>query len=166
MDPDLTTVSRRCVCPPGPVPIGRLASPAPATTTPADFSATATPPPAPAFAALLRSRRWAGIRESPSAEPSLLDDEAAAFSRAACARLRRCSGISVMSDHPFSLRDDHSGPEMPPSLRTRQKWIARKMTVTNGNNNTCNTYQRNKVSAPISTPPRSTKRTCEPMTGE
>ena len=27
----------------------------------------------------------------------------------------------------------YSGPEMPPSLRTRQKWMAMKMTMTNGN---------------------------------
>ena len=60
---------------------------------------------------------------------------------------------------------DHNGPEMPPSLRTRQKWIARKMTVTNGTNNTCNTYQRNSVSVPISLPPRSTNLTWSPNTG-
>ena len=53
----------------------------------------------------------------------------------------------------------HSGPEMPPSLRTRQKWIAMKMTMMNGNSSTCSTYHRNSVSGPISAPPRSTKRT-------
>ena len=34
---------------------------------------------------------------------------------------------------------------MPPSLRIRQKWTARKITNTNGSANTCNTYQRSSV---------------------
>ena len=55
--------------------------------------------------------------------------------------------------------------EMPPSLRTRQKWMAMKMTMTNGNISTCSTYQRSSVSEPISLPPSSTKRTCVPNTG-
>ena len=40
----------------------------------------------------------------------------------------------------------HSGPEMPPSLRTRQKWMAMKITMTNGNISTCSTYHRSNVS--------------------
>ena len=39
------------------------------------------------------------------------------------------------------------------------------LTVTNGTNSTCSVYQRNRVSEPISTPPRSTKRTSFPKTG-
>ena len=53
----------------------------------------------------------------------------------------------------------------PPSLRTRQKWMAMKMTMMNGNISTWSTYQRNRVSGPISAPPRSTKRTSAPKTG-
>ena len=60
----------------------------------------------------------------------------------------------------------HSGPEIPPSLRTRQKWMAMKMMATKGSISTCSTYQRMRVSPEISLPPRSTKRTCSPMTGE
>ena len=41
----------------------------------------------------------------------------------------------------------HERPEMPPSLRTRQKWIAMKMTMTNGSISTWSTYQRSSVSA-------------------
>ena len=52
----------------------------------------------------------------------------------------------------------YSGPEMPPSLRTLQKWTAMKMTVMNGNISTWSTYQRSSVSGPISTPPKSTNR--------
>ena len=37
------------------------------------------------------------------------------------------------------LRRAYRGPEMPPSLRIRQKWIARKMEATSGNKMTCNT---------------------------
>ncbi len=59
----------------------------------------------------------------------------------------------------------YSGPLMPPSLRTRQKWIAMKMTITNGSISTCSTYQRNRVSVPISAPPSRTKRTWFPNTG-
>ena len=47
----------------------------------------------------------------------------------------------------------HSGPEIPPSFRTLQKWMAMKMTVMNGKNNTCSTYHRSRVSDPISAPP-------------
>ena len=54
---------------------------------------------------------------------------------------------------------------MPPSLRTRQKWMAMKITMTNGNINTWSTYQRNKVLVPISTPPWSTNRAWLPKTG-
>ena len=57
------------------------------------------------------------------------------------------------------------GPEIPPSLRTRQKWIAMKITITNGRNNTCNTYHRNRVSEPISAPPSRTNLTSWPNTG-
>ena len=37
---------------------------------------------------------------------------------------------------------------MPPSLRIRQKWTARKITNTNGSANTWSTYQRSKVFRP------------------
>ena len=88
---------------------------------------------------------------------------AAALARASSARLRRCSGISVMAY--LALHSTYSGPEMPPSLRTRQKWMAMKMTMTNGSISTCSTYHRSSVSVPISTPPSSTKRTWLPNTG-
>ena len=90
---------------------------------------------------------------------------AAAFSRAAWARFNKCSGISVIDAHPSPGCTDHNGPEMPPSLRTLQKWMAMKMTMMNGKNSTCSTYQRSSVSVPISAPPSSTKRTWEPKTG-
>ena len=78
---------------------------------------------------------------------------AAAFSRASLARLSRCSGISVMR-HPSRCGGRyHNGPLIPPSLRTRQKWIAMKITVMNGKNSTCSTYHRSNVSGPISAPP-------------
>jgi hypothetical protein len=64
-----------------------------------------------------------------------------------------------------SSRLFYSGPEMPPSLRTRQKWMAMKITMRNGNSSTCSTYQRNSVSVPISVPPTSTNRTWSPNTG-
>ena len=53
----------------------------------------------------------------------------------------------------------HNGPLIPPSLRTRQKWIAMKITVMNGKKSTCSTYHRSNVSGPISAPPSKTKRT-------
>ena len=97
-----------------------------------------------------------------------------------CARLRRrseaeprpwpaplrlaCGGAPGSRSCRFASLD-HSGPEMPPSLRTRQKWIAMKMTITNGSIRTWSTYQRRSVSVPISAPPRSTKRTWFPKTG-
>ena len=49
----------------------------------------------------------------------------------------------------------YSGPLMPPSLRTRQKWIAMKMTMTNGSRSTCSVYQRRSVSPEISFEPSS-----------
>src|SRR5690606_28849538 len=160
IEPDLTTVSRRWVWPPGPAPIGTPppAGAAAAATAPG-FSATATPPPAAAsppasppplaaLAALLRSSRWAGMRESVGASAAASPPSAgaaaaasagaseAAFSRAAWARLRRCSGISVMrsqgsrdsavlADSPEvdgHEDDDHEGQEqhvqhVPPQER-------------------------------------------------
>ena len=86
---------------------------------------------------------------------------AAALALASSARLRRCSGISVIVALP-----DYSGPEMPPSLRTLQKWTAMKMTVMNGNIRTWSVYHRSSVSGPISTPPKSTNRIWSPNTGE
>ena len=56
------------------------------------------------------------------------------------------------SRHGRLASEPHSGPEMPPSLRTRQKWMAMKMTMTNGNISTWSTYHRSSVSVPISTP--------------
>ena len=184
IEPDLTTVSRRWVCPPGPAASGGPAAAA-AAGAGAVATAVAVPPPPPGVARRLRGLgglrpleqvrgdaagglarrrvgRAAGLggRGGVSAPPALA---AAAFLRAASARLRRCSGISVMSVP--SVPRPQSGPEMPPSLRTRQKWMARKMTVTNGSNSTWSTYQRNSVSVPISSPPSSTKRTWSPNTG-
>ena len=111
------------------------------------------------FALRRSARRVAAARRGASADAPAA---AAALARASSARLRRCSGISVMAS---SLTSHHSGPEMPPSLRTRQKWIAMKMTITNGSIRTCSTYQRSSVSVPISAPPSSTKRTWFPNTG-
>ncbi len=59
----------------------------------------------------------------------------------------------------------YSGPEMPPSLRIRQKWTARKITNTNGNASTWSTYQRSKVCGPTTTPPSSRKLACLEMNG-
>ncbi len=114
MEPDFTTVSRRWVWPPGPAATGGAAV---ATPPPAGSAvATAVPPPSPLLAApplraaLARSSRWAGMRLSPppSAPPdagaSAGVSDVAAFCRAASARLRRCSGISVMSPSPTGDR--------------------------------------------------------------
>ena len=59
----------------------------------------------------------------------------------------------------------YSGPLMPPSLRTRQKWIAMKMTMTNGSRSTCSVYQRRSVSPEISFEPSSAYRIWPPKTG-
>ena len=59
----------------------------------------------------------------------------------------------------------YSGPETPPSFRTRQKWTAMKMTMTNGNSSTWSTYQRSRVSLLISLDPSSTYLTELPNTG-
>ena len=66
----------------------------------------------------------------------------------------------MFGDFGHGTRSLYSGPEMPPSLRTRQKWMAMKITMMNGNSNTWRTYQRSNVSLEISTPPSNTKRTC------
>ncbi len=52
----------------------------------------------------------------------------------------------------------YSGPETPPSLRTRQKCTAMKMTITKGNNSTWSVYQRSSVSPLISLEPSSAYR--------
>src|SRR5205085_5857776 len=63
-------------------------------------------------------------------------------------------------------RSSHqSGPEMPPSLRIRQKWTAISTAVINGTPITCKTYQRISVLSLISYPPMSRKRTCSPTNG-
>ena len=110
----------------------------------------------------LGGRRGVGRRRGLGAAALGLALAAAALARASSARLRRCSGISVMGS---LAPGHHSGPEMPPSLRTRQKWMAMKMTMTNGSISTCSTYHRSSVSVPISAPPSSTKRTWSPNTG-
>src|SRR5262245_40075978 len=123
IEPDLTTVSSRWVWPPGPVASG---GPAEAAGAGAVARAGAVPPPpvaappAAALAARERSSRWAGMRlaaslwgadspppppapapasaaGAPSAGAAPPDALAAALRRASSARLRRCSGISVMS---------------------------------------------------------------------
>ena len=146
-----------------------------ATAVPPPPASVSSPPSAFALADLERSRRWAGMRLAspeaaagsaapPSAGASAVAPDSAAlaasaFLRASSARLRRCSGISAMVQLP------HKGPEMPPSLRTRQKWIAMKITMVNGSISTCRTYHRRSVSELISAPPRSTNRTSLPNTG-
>src|SRR5262245_20616294 len=127
IEPDLTTVSRRCVWPPGPAASGGPA--AAVAGAGAVATAVAVPPPPPpaslspparALAARGGAGRWAGMRlaaslvgasvgvaaaapEPPSppagwaGAASPPDALAAALRRASSARLRRCSGISVMS---------------------------------------------------------------------
>ena len=119
-----------------------------------------------AAAAAAASRRRSAAAASAAAGVGLaafvaVDGQAerlAALLGSACSR---CSGISVIV---VSL-PTYSGPEMPPSLRTRQKWTAMKMTMTNGNSSTCSTYQRSSVSLPISLDPSSTYLTWVPKTG-
>ena len=123
IEPLLTTVSRRWVCPPGPAPTG---TPPPVGAACDDRArrgrrrrrrrrrpAPARRPPPPALAPwrrATRSSRWAGMRglgrrrggvagrlARPAAAGAAAASSAAALSRAACARLRRCSGISVMA---------------------------------------------------------------------
>src|SRR4051812_1681972 len=125
IEPLLTTVSRRWVCPPGPAPTGTGPGPVGAVTTVPGRSARATAPPAAedspppaasslpsdlALAARERSSRWAGMRDSApeagaagsaggvaaAAAASAAPASAGFLSRAACARFSRCSGISVM----------------------------------------------------------------------
>ena len=186
IEPDLTTVSRRWVWPPGPVAAGGGA----AVATAAAATGRRRPRhrrrprrrrrPCVALAALERSSRWAGILLSAALASAGAARRPPAAARAAspaspprpwrprpsCGPLRpACGGVRGSRSWPSRLRSIYSGPEMPPSLRTRQKWIAMKMTMTNGRNNTCSTYQRNNVSVPISLPPSSTKRTWSPNTG-
>src|SRR5689334_7371628 len=53
--------------------------------------------------------------------------------------------------HVWSAFECHqSGPEMPPSLRIRQKWTAMRTAVINGMPITCRTYQRTSVLSLIS----------------
>ena len=165
------------MCPPGPVASGGAAvavavatAPAPAVAT--SVEAAASPPSALALAAFERSSRCAGILLSAS------DAGASPPAAGGVARTRPDGGgglgagllgslAEVLGDlgHGVVTSLDHSGPLMPPSLRTRQKWIAMKMTITNGSMRTCSTYQRRSVSVPISAPPSSTKRTWFPKTG-
>ena len=178
--PTCTTVSRRWVWPPGPVPTGTPPSAGAAVTSPVGRSATATPPPPPLRrrrrrprplpagrglggpAALEQvggdARRGLGRRalrppprrrQVPRPRPAApLRPWPRGLGPASSARLRRCSGISVTAGSSRCGRSgDHRGPEMPPSLRTRQKWIAMKITMTNGSISTCSTYHRSSVSA-------------------
>src|SRR5207253_2812593 len=63
-------------------------------------------------------------------------------------------------------RSSHqSGPEMPPSLRIRQKWTAISTAVMSGMAMTWSTYQRTRVLSLISKPPISRKRVCSPTNG-
>ena len=129
----------------------------------------------------LRSSRWAGILLSPARRPRRRrprrrrrgGGRVVAAARRPSAASAFCAGLfgslaEMFGDlgHGASLAcRPQSGPEMPPSLRTRQKWMAMKMTMTNGSISTCSTYQRSSVSVPISTPPSSTNRTWLPNTG-
>ena len=175
IEPDFTTVSRRWVCPPGPVASGAATGGAAVATAAAgggDLGGRG------GVAAL-----GLGLGRLRPLEQVGRD---LALGLAGAARRRRRParvgvaagggrlGAGLLGSLAEVLRDlghrrfaslDHSGPEMPPSLRTRQKWIAMKMTITNGSIRTCSTYQRRSVSVPISAPPRSTKRTWFPKTG-
>ena len=71
----------------------------------------------------------------------------------------------VFGDVDHGAAPLYSGPEMPPSFRTRQKWTAMKMTITNGNSSTWSTYHRSSVSLLISFEPSSTYFTELPNTG-
>src|SRR5918997_3753761 len=98
MEPALTTVSSRCVCPSGPAATGGAAARA-AVAVAGARSWVATPPPAAAAASGpspgLVALAWVPApASSDGAPPPFL---AAALALASCARLRRCSGISVMS---------------------------------------------------------------------
>src|ERR1019366_10826351 len=50
------------------------------------------------------------------------------------------------------LHVSHSGPEIPPSLRMRQKWTARKIAATSGKTMMWRTYKRSSVFWPTSSP--------------
>ena len=97
----------------------------------------------------------------------------ASFRDAAIGALRELGGERRVEDGLVERRvfsrhrsvAPYSGPEMPPSLRIRQKWTARKITNTNGNASTWSTYQRNKVCGPTTTPPSSRKLACLAMNG-
>ena len=69
--------------------------------------------------------------------------------RRSVAALQQVFGDRRPSSAPLA----YSGPEMPPSFRTRQKWTAMKMTMTNGNSSTWSTYHRSSVSLLISFEP-------------
>ena len=197
IEPDLTTVSSRCVWPPGPVVVGRgrgaaaavagtalrprgrrarrrhrprgLAPRGPLEQVRGDLGcrsrsstssaggplaaaagAPSTRPRSRRLAgASARARRAGGLAAAPSSSPGTGRPSAL---RRSLLRCRRCSGISAI----FSSSSAYSGPEMPPSFRTRQKWTAMKITITNGNNSTWSTYHRSNVSLLISLDPRST----------
>src|SRR5699024_5903507 len=110
IDPDRTTVRRRWVWPPGPAARGgsAVATTPPAWATALPASAAGSSPAALARGALARPSRWAGILDAaPEAGVSsgVGSDGAAssafwasALARASSARLRRCSGISVIGN--------------------------------------------------------------------
>ena len=190
IEPDLTTVSSRWVCPPGPAATGGAAvATAVAVATAGAVAggaasaarrvglASAAPwPPSSARAGGPGCGWPPGAAASPGAGPlGRRGRGSAGVRRRLCGGLApsrgpprlACAGVrgSRSSDHPRPVISSQSGPLMPPSLRTRQKWMAMKMTITNGSISTCSTYQRSNVSVPISVPPRSTKRTWVPKTG-
>ena len=173
------------MCPPGPVASGGAAAAVAAAAGAGARWRPSVPPPAPRLAALglglgrLRALEQVGgdlatrprAAASPRAAAPRLGAASSAGARSAAGRLGLLRGLLGSLAEVFgdlghgSLHLTYSGPEMPPSLRTRQKWIAMKMTMTNGSISTCSTYQRSSVSVPISAPPSSTKRTWFPNTG-
>jgi hypothetical protein len=70
------------------------------------------------------------------------------FLRPESVRIFRQEWASVRPS-PSWIGADHSGPEIPPSLRTRQKCTAMSRVMTKGSASTCSVYQRISVPAPI-----------------
>lgn len=155
-----------------PTSSGSAAAAAAPASGEAPASLAAPPPSSPVSrsrACLARSKRCSGMSAIVSYVGRFcclpLSSSAFVF---ACLRSSTCLCVRlpVSPSRPSVLPvRPYSGPDMPPSLRTRQKWIAMNITITNGSSSTCSTYQRIRVSRPISTPPNSTKRTWSPKTG-
>ena len=103
------------------------------------MEAAASPPSALALAAFERSSRCAGIfdlglgrRGVAARRPGASADAPDGGGRLGAGLLGSLAEVLGDLGHRRRHLLDHSGPLMPPSLRTRQKWIAMKMTITNG----------------------------------